>query len=137
RRLHNERRRTAAFMPNLGSSANFGSIEVSRAPETTDTELTPLTCSSLRSEPIDLESRARCARSRSSRLAASRYVLQHITGVRSCLCTRSPSAVSGQCQRCQRPSLRSGPVLFEVARARRSLLLLCHPEIPRRTQIGG
>src|SRR5207302_9041967 len=87
------------------------------APATTATALRPLTPSSLRSEPIDLESRARCARSRSSRLAPSLYVLQHITGVRSCLCTRSPSAVSGQCQRFQRPLASLGPVLFEVARS--------------------
>jgi len=42
-------------------------------------------------------------------------------------CQRRVSGVSG-------PSLRSGPVLFEVARARRSLLLLCHPEIRGRPQ---
>src|SRR5205814_7340817 len=34
--------------------------------------------------------------------------IQNITGYRSCLCTRSPSAVSGQCQRCQRPLASQG-----------------------------
>src|SRR5438045_255145 len=38
-------------MPNLGSCANFGTIEVRRAPETTDTALTPLTCSSAVAAP--------------------------------------------------------------------------------------
>src|SRR5204863_6168127 len=100
----------------FGVFRESGTVEVSRAAETADTALRPLTCSSLRSEPIDLESRARCARSRSSRLAASRYVLQHITGVRSCLFTRSPSAVSGQCQRFQRPLAWLGALINRVLR---------------------
>jgi len=48
--------------------------------------------------------------------------IQNITGSQSCLCTRSPSAVSAQCQRCQRPlaSLAtSAPAAFRVARTRR------------------
>src|SRR5207248_10066043 len=104
-----------------------------------------MTPSSLRSEPIDLESRARCARSRSSRLAASQSIWSRARVARApapialqlavtyCNTSLACGAVSAQGvrQRFQGSvsgfsghSLRAERVLFEVARARRSLLVL-------------
>src|SRR5216110_171622 len=101
-------------------------LRVSRATETTGTALRPLTRSSAVGASTHEEHLVFCSTASGSvqRPGKPPDAFHKFTGERSYLSTPNPSAVSGQCQRCQRPSLRSGPVLFEVARARRTLLLL-------------
>src|SRR5436309_6293064 len=62
--------------------------------------------------------------------------IQNITGERSSLSTPNPSAVSGQCQRCQRPLASLGPVLFEVTRARRSSCSFAIPKLREEPNLG-
>src|SRR5213595_2756839 len=103
-------------MPNLGSSANFGTIEVSRAPETTDTALTPLTCSSAvelhapRSIWFFVQLPREASNSQGNLPTDSQ--IQNITGARSCLFARSRQRFQGSVSGVSGPSLRSGRVHF-------------------------
>src|SRR5207253_6825940 len=117
-----------------------GAVEVSRAAETTGTALRALTRSSAVAAPRTEEHLVflvNCLGKLPKVREASRRIsqIQNITGARSSPAHGARQRFQGSVSGVSGPSLRSGPVLFEVARAQRSLLLLCHPEIPRKTQI--